>query len=71
MKNINQKSYLLLILDNFHSHGTLKKCSINQEFEFSKSLMKAVKIDKGGFEKLFSSFIFFWKSQLQHSVLNY
>ena len=42
-----------------------------REFEFSKSLIKTVQIDSGGFEKLFSSFIFFWKSQLQHSVPNY
>ena len=36
-----------------------------REFEFS------VKCGTDSFEKLFSSFIFFWKSQLQYSVLNY
>ena len=49
----------------------LKKSLTYREFEFSKRLMKTVKIDTGGFEKLFSSFNFFWNSQLQHSVLNY
>ena len=49
----------------------LKKSSTYREFEFSKTLIKTVKIDTGDFEKLFSSFIFFLKSQLQHSVLSY
>ena len=49
----------------------LKENSNYREFEFSKSLIKTVKIDTGGFEKVLSSLIFFWQSQLQHSVLNY
>ena len=42
-----------------------------REFEFSKSLVKTVKIATGGFRKLFSSCIFFAKFMLLHSVLNY
>ena len=45
-----------------------KKSSTYWELEFSKSLIETVKTDTGVFGKSFSSFVFFWKSQLQFKL---